>query len=244
MNPTTNNPNGDSPQPQDWAELLSAYVDGELTDVERGAIDSRLVSDADARRLLAEFKAVSTTLHGLPREQTPRDLSEGVLKSAEQRMLSGEQHPATPRRSLGELPSGGMTLGRSPRGWLWAAAAIAAAVLLMVSQRPAQDLQVASVPKAEEAAPRIAGESSVPELRAPADAAAPSPMLADATAREAEPQASAPPQPRRWPGRATHSAAKASPETLVLAVVLVVVLAAGGAAWEGDSAGDPTGPPP
>jgi hypothetical protein len=182
MKPTGDNLNGDLPQPQDWAELLSAYADGELTDAERGEVETRLASDGDARRLLAEFRAVSASLEGLPREVAPRDLSAAVLQSAERRLLSGE-----PDRSSTPRSSGGLTLGRSPRGWLWAAAAIAAAVFLMVSQRPDQNLQVASAPKPAEAAPRVAGESSLPELRAPVDAAASAPMLADERAPLAEP---------------------------------------------------------
>jgi anti-sigma factor RsiW len=61
-------------------ELLSAYVDGELTDAERAAVEARLEGDAAARELVAELRSLSGSLRALPRESLAEDLRGAVLK--------------------------------------------------------------------------------------------------------------------------------------------------------------------
>jgi hypothetical protein len=58
-------------------ELLSAYIDGELSAREQAQLESRLAGDASLRRTLASLKRVQTTLHALPSVKPPRSF---VLK--------------------------------------------------------------------------------------------------------------------------------------------------------------------
>ncbi len=102
--------------PQEYCddELLSAYVDGELTDAERASVDRRLRDDPQAREMVAELGAVSQTLRSLPKHELGADLREAVLQQA---VVRAEQSPA----EIG-----------GPRRWAWAALALAATLMLVV----------------------------------------------------------------------------------------------------------------
>ncbi len=95
-------------------ELLSAHVDGELTEAERAAVEQRLRDDPQARELVAELRAVSQKLCSLPKHELGADLREAVLQQA---VVHTERAPA----------EGGWT-----RRWAWATLALAAALLLTV----------------------------------------------------------------------------------------------------------------
>jgi hypothetical protein len=113
-------------------ELLSAYIDGELTAEERAQVEQLLSTDPAARQLFDELRALSSTLKSLPQETLGEDLSEIVLRMAERRILT------TPAESeqLAELaaPPQPSRLRRifSPRALAWSSLAIAVAVLFMV----------------------------------------------------------------------------------------------------------------
>lgn len=158
-----------------WLELLSAYADGEVSPAERAEVEERLRDDADARRLLEQFQSLSDTLHSVPAEQAPSGLRQAVLSAARQQ-TPGAGGPLADAATR-------FPLGRSRRGWVWAATAIAAALLVMVSQQPTEDRQMAGADRGmaatDESAsvesmaePQPTGDvtpSAVPELRAAAD---------------------------------------------------------------------------
>jgi|GEM_PF-2164287 len=110
-------------------ELLSAYLDGELTTVERAEVERLLASSRTARRLLEELKALRNALHEMPRKKLDEDLSEHILQAAERRILTGSVDPGqasplwrtTARRFL------------NLRGVVWSALAVAVAVIVMVN---------------------------------------------------------------------------------------------------------------
>lgn len=54
-------------------ELLSAYIDGVLTDSERSALDTRLQSDPELRRELATLQQTVNLIKQMPSLQAPRD---------------------------------------------------------------------------------------------------------------------------------------------------------------------------
>jgi len=56
-------------------ELLSAYLDGELADPDRAALERRLASDATLRAELESLRQTIGLLHGLPRLHAPRDFT-------------------------------------------------------------------------------------------------------------------------------------------------------------------------
>ncbi|TWT77613.1 hypothetical protein Pla123a_14090 [Posidoniimonas polymericola] len=160
MMPPGDNPTAAPSSQEDWDELLSAYLDDELPPEERAAVDEHLAGNADARRLLAELRALTETLHQVPHEAVPRSMTDAVLQAAEQRMLSIDPARDQQHGDARGGPSGrsSLPIGRSRRGWFWAVAAIAAAIVLMVSQR-------------EDPAPTLAKSDAeaAPERREPAE---------------------------------------------------------------------------
>lgn len=104
-------------------ELLSAYVDGELTAAERAAVEARLQADPSARELVAEIKVLSSTLRSLPRLAATEDVRSAVLGQ-----VTDKQPVTLPQYRPGPL-----------RRLVWPALAIAAALVLMFTQEDHQE---------------------------------------------------------------------------------------------------------
>lgn len=140
-------------------ELLSAYLDGELVAPERAGVETWLTSDPAARRTLAELRAVREAVSALPHEQLGEDLTAKVLQLAEHRMLSEtpdtEDPPAasplSPRRFLGR------------RAVVWAGLAVAAALLIALSDRERRAPQ----PAPQGPAPLVTQREPAPATQAP-----------------------------------------------------------------------------
>lgn len=171
-------------------DILSAYLDGELSEQQRRDVERRLADDADARRLLAEFQEIRAQLQGIPREGLEPAFRERVLE----RIEGAESHGAARKTAR---PQGGLSIeprGRPRLSWraiLWPAMAVAVALMIMVFQprgphgshrQVARRADEATGERAEVAG-RVAGaaasasdeDRSVPALSAapPADASAP-----------------------------------------------------------------------
>src|SRR5947208_3466511 len=56
-------------------ELLSAYIDGALTESERAAFELRLQAEPEFSRELDELRATVTLLNNLPPRKAPRDFT-------------------------------------------------------------------------------------------------------------------------------------------------------------------------
>lgn len=141
-------------------ELLSAYVDGELDDVQLAQVEQRLADDPAARQLVDELRALSGEIRSLPKESLGEDLSAAVLQRAERSMLLGSEQKPTPRPSD----------GGSSRRWVWAATAIAAALLLMFVA-PEDDLQLKPVANVKPIPiEKPAGEMRIGAIESVADA--------------------------------------------------------------------------
>ena len=106
-------------------ELLSAYLDGELTVDERAAVEARLASDPAARQLLHQLRSVSQSVQALPLEPVGRDLREQILRRAE------ALKPATGTSDV--IPK--VTIFQTRRSWIWASLAVAAGLMIMALQR-------------------------------------------------------------------------------------------------------------
>jgi hypothetical protein len=133
---------------QEREELLSAYLDGEVSPDERARVDAWLAESPELRQLHDELLATRAGFKSLPRYKLDHDLGSAVLKRS--------QRPA-PRSS--EAPSGGGSIipstlaewwsrGLGTRRLLWPALAVAAALIILVydaSQRPGEQ-QVAQAP--------------------------------------------------------------------------------------------------
>ncbi|MEN6450080.1 MAG: hypothetical protein ABFC96_06290 [Thermoguttaceae bacterium] len=108
-------------------ELLSAYVDGELTAAEQAKVERLLASDPAARQLVDELRALSATLQSLPQEKLGEDLTGAVLQAAGRRMITeGEPEEAAAVPLAREVFQ--RFLSRRTLGWLAVTAAIAVAI--------------------------------------------------------------------------------------------------------------------
>lgn len=184
-------------------ELLSAYVDGELTSEEQSLVEQRLRADPQARKLVEEMRLMSSALQALPRQTLGRDLRDDVLADTERATIAGRVTPATdPRinRWTGVR-----------RGLVWSAITIAAVLLLMVTQpEEPQDADLADARRknsagedrrtalAEETPRAVRGLDDVPKMSAaekPSDSsdflaeAASSPLSRGAAAEPADSEA-------------------------------------------------------
>jgi hypothetical protein len=121
-------------------ELLSAYLDGELTAAEQAEVECLLATNPTARQLFDELHALSTTLQALPQQKLGEDLSQKVLRIAERRMLT-EGEPDRPEVS----PDAPVPLTRAifqrfltRRAVVWAGMAVAIAVMISIHDRQQQ----------------------------------------------------------------------------------------------------------
>lgn len=73
--------------PEHLSELLTAYVDGELSPRKRKEVTKLLKKSAEARKLLQKLEEDSSFLRRLPRQQMRQDLSDSVLGNISMRGL-------------------------------------------------------------------------------------------------------------------------------------------------------------
>jgi anti-sigma factor RsiW len=66
-----------------YDELLSAYLDGELSADERAEVERRLAADPDSRQLLDELRALGTGLRSLPQARLDDDFVSQVMRRTE-----------------------------------------------------------------------------------------------------------------------------------------------------------------
>jgi hypothetical protein len=87
-------------------EILSAYVDGELTDQERAQVEHWLESSPGARERLEDFRGLSRLFASLPRTEVPQEFPTKILQLAERRMLLPEAQPSSTKRRRWILGAG------------------------------------------------------------------------------------------------------------------------------------------
>ena len=129
--PRDDRADGSRPKEPWEEEWLSAYIDGELSGPELARVESRLRRDAEARRWVAEAKALSGLMQSLPREPLDFDLRDRVLERVnENRPSRVAKQAASLAPSLAGESYGGL------RRWVRPALAVAAVLLLMLFLRP------------------------------------------------------------------------------------------------------------
>lgn len=132
MSITTQSPND---------ELISAYLDGEVTDTERAEVERLLAEDPAAKRLADALSEVSRACRDLPRSEFHVGLADRVLAEAQRRIADGADKPTVTQANHTQPdhlePEGdfGLPFGRSARGWGWAVVAAAAAVMISFTGR-------------------------------------------------------------------------------------------------------------
>lgn len=164
----SNRPHGLDDQ---WAELLSAYHDGELSAAEQAEVEQRLANDPAAQRWLTEIGALGTLCQQAAGTADWQDVSADVLAEAARRKDAGtpvEDRPLVASqiesqettRNLEPAGDFGLPFGRSSRGWAWAGVAAAAAIMIGYWDQPAQQANQSSVAYSH-TAPQHTGVTSV-----------------------------------------------------------------------------------
>jgi len=115
-------------------ELLSAYLDGELSAEERARVERWLDEDPAARGRLDELRAVAASLKSLPVHRLGEDFSDRVLRAAEHRILAEPTALADAPRPSAERITARQIARRflTPRAIAWSGLAVAVAILLSV----------------------------------------------------------------------------------------------------------------
>src|SRR3954464_11554178 len=80
--------------PERCRQLLTSYVDGELTGRQRRHVDRLLRRSEEARGFLHRLQADAEALRHLPRPRLEGDLSASVLKAIAERRLSPRRRRA------------------------------------------------------------------------------------------------------------------------------------------------------
>jgi hypothetical protein len=137
-------------------ELLSAYLDDELSADERAQVEAWLAESAEYRQLYEELRAVRHDLESLPRHKLAEDLGPAVLRRAERAVLTPRESApqsgaVTPRSAVAEWWS----RGSSRRMFIWPVVAVAAALLVaLFDARQDQQRELARKPADEAPASR------------------------------------------------------------------------------------------
>ena len=124
--------------PDDLSELLSAYLDDEVSSEERALVEQRLAESAEFRQLRDELAALRTGLENLPRYSLKEDLAPIVLRRAERAMIgapSGLPASTAGGREQISLAEGLRRTERSPYGlqfFRWSVVAVAAALMVII----------------------------------------------------------------------------------------------------------------
>lgn len=117
----------------DEDELLSAYLDGEVTEAERAAVEARLARDPVARALLEELRTLSNSLHSLPRDPAPAELQAAALQG----LVNRPSHSvANSQQSTHAVPVTAHRVKWFRRRELFAGATAIAATVLVVALLP------------------------------------------------------------------------------------------------------------
>lgn len=169
-------------------ELLSAYLDGELSDYERHVLEQRLARESDLRRALDDLRATVRLVSALPRLKAPRSFAlDPAIHGARVRWWRRWLASGAALQWSGALGAAasvilitlGLALGSGGTAPDYQAAAPAPAAALLSTPQPSL-----SAPALFDAAPLAAGESGVEANQtldgeaAEAPAEAPEAMLA------------------------------------------------------------------
>lgn len=190
-------------------ELITAYLDGELTADEQAQVEQALASDARLRQMHNDLRALRSSLQALPQQTLDASFAERVLRAAQQ--AQAPPVDAEPE-VLVKTHHGHDTTVRpaqhEPLAWrvvVWTIAGLAATVVVMLFL-PKQTSEVARhLPGTRESETRVAAPQQAPEQAADSlakDSVAESPKRSFAAENAAEtaearieaPTAPAPPE--------------------------------------------------
>jgi anti-sigma factor RsiW len=111
-------------QPDLNESQLSAYLDGQLTDAERAAVDAALQESAELRQSLAELRQLREAFQALPRYKLGDDFADRVLAAATAAEQRGESSAVQPAATI-TAANQRLNAPVSRRNWLVGIAAVA-----------------------------------------------------------------------------------------------------------------------
>jgi negative regulator of sigma E activity len=128
-------------------ELISAYLDGELSGEELARAENLLATQPESRQLLEELQSLRTSLQALPQQTLGSGFADAVLRRAEREMLQPTRSiaPTTPMRQDDDRPSF-VSWQRWQRPLAWSALTIAAALLIMLFSPDQRQVAIAPAP--------------------------------------------------------------------------------------------------
>ncbi len=201
-------------------ELLSAYLDGEVSPEERARVEQWLAESSELRQMRDELLSIRTDLQALPRHQVGHDLAAVVMhrsSTASAPDPSSRSAPAADSTTASDTSLGSIVVewwnrGSQGRRFLWPALAVAAALAILVfdaRQRPADsEFEVAQVPEAapaelrEETPASAAASAEQPNIGGTSEMPMPEasePPAADSRPRDSYPVSAPPSAGRRAP---------------------------------------------
>ncbi|MBI2823389.1 MAG: hypothetical protein HYX69_01720 [Planctomycetia bacterium] len=132
-------------------ELISAYLDGELSGEDLARAEQLLATHPDSRQMLEELTALRASLRELPKHELGPDFAASVLRRAEREMLVPASAVAMPRPHEEKSASAGrppvLSWARWQRPLIWSSLAVAAALVIMfLSPDERHQPQVAQAP--------------------------------------------------------------------------------------------------
>ena len=152
-------------------ELISAYFDGELQGADLARAEQLLAASEASRQLLDELRALRGSLQGLPRQSLGADFADRVLRRAEREVLLptaaelGLQESESPPVEPLQTAERGWWRPQGRRPWVYAAAALAAGLLVMVLTSEQREGPFQNVALHEAPAGKPTADAHVTELR-------------------------------------------------------------------------------
>jgi hypothetical protein len=148
-------------------ELISAYIDGELTSDEQVRVEQALLEDPQSQQLLEDLQALHDRLQAIPRSEPSQDYTQQILRRAERAILTGPSTASGEEATTAVRPANPGVQANQPtnlKHLIWASTALAATLMLALLFR-SEDQAVYQVSDAgNEQETTTPPTSAVPEL--------------------------------------------------------------------------------
>lgn len=136
-------------------DLLSAFLDHEVTPAEEAAVNAQLQTSPEAKQELRDYQRLSELLHALPQQTLPSEFASAVMQRAERETL-------IPLDAAGIVDCDSHLQRPSRRAWfLTAIAAVAASVAVLFIAIPGKNRPATVLALKEAPAPPPQGNSAV-----------------------------------------------------------------------------------
>lgn len=116
-------------------ELISAYVDGELTAEEQALVERKLRESPEHQQMLNELSALHDSFQSLPSHKLDEGFGQRVLRAAERKMLTGGDNSGTAFTSSAPVADSPTPAGKIPedrQNWRLAVGSVAAVAALLL----------------------------------------------------------------------------------------------------------------